>query len=182
MPGADATGGAPLTPRDAAWGRFEAACDRLLEKRRSQRGMYTLGDDHDAQLAAALAEVAIPPGADSSSLVEAGQRLGRHVFARRMFEDSYAGAVIMLSTALMACGIGTLRIEQVFHRTARLAYERAPTFAPRDPRAADEFLAGVLSGFMSEAFNCEATALAEDVHRFELVLGAGRDVNRGRSP
>lgn len=181
--GADSAGGGPHATHDARWARFQDASESLLSRRRSQRGSFTFGDPWDEAFVDALGHLApaAAPGADAR-VEEAGERLGRHVFARRMFEDSYAGAIVTLSASLVASGLGALQLVEVFHRTARLAYAPSPRSGACHAEVSDALVAGLLRGFASEAFNCEASATRTAPREFVLVLGEGRDVNRRARP
>ncbi|HEX2021152.1 MAG TPA: hypothetical protein VHH36_00440 [Candidatus Thermoplasmatota archaeon] len=149
-----------------------------MAKRRAQRGSYTLGDGCDEDFLAALRALRAHDAATAGRIDATGETLGRHVFARRMFEDSYRGAMITLSASLAASGFGTLEIDDLFHRTAHVRFAPRDGLAGAETSAVDALMAGVLRGFMAEAFNCEATARALAPHTFELRLGEGRDVNR----
>lgn len=154
---------------------FRDAESMLLERRRAQRGFPTLGDEADRALLAALA--ALPTHA-SATARGAGLRLGTHVYSRRYHEDTLASGVATLSRALAESGVGWLTLRDAFHRSASLAFEPHPRVAVADPPVLSAFMEGVLEGFLSTAFNCEATARAESLRSLRIELGQGRDVNQ----
>lgn len=160
--------------RESKLGDAEAA---LLAHRRQQRGVHTFGDEADRALLAALAGL---PGDATAAAREAGMRLGAGVYGRRYVETGLEGALDVLSTALHATGAGALRVESSFHRRADVRYEpgAALAAAPLAVRAA--FVEGLLEGFLSDAFNCEAHARAAAGDRLAVELGAARDVNDAR--
>lgn len=153
------------------WPGLHAAESALLARRRDQRGSPSFGDEADRALLDALA--AIPrDGADAAHA--SGRRLGEGVYARRFVEDTLPHAVTVLSQSLSASGFGTLRLDHSFHRSARLTFHPADADHPETLRA---FVAGVLEGFFSSAFNCDARASAAP-EAILLELGDGRNVNR----
>ena len=165
----------------AAWRAFTDAVAALRERRVAQRARYTLGDAHDAQLLDALAGLRFDVAQrveQTRMLRAAGDALGRNVYARRMFEDSFRGAVVVLSASLMESGFGTLELLDSFHREATTRFH--PTSRAGDAAAdvMDAFLSALLAGFLGEAFNCDASVTADGGARFSLKLGVGRDANR----
>lgn len=154
---------------------FRDAVSMLLERRRSQRGFPTLGDEADRALLAAL--TALPPHA-SGTARRAGVRLGTHVYSRRYHEDTLASGVATLSRALAESGVGWLTLRESFHRVADLGFEPHPRVAATDAPVLSAFMEGVLEGFLSTAFNCEAKARAEGPNALRIELGEGRDVNQ----
>lgn len=147
----------------------------LLARRRAQRGTPTLGDDADHALLRALA--GLSSGTERVAH-EVGLRVGRDVYARRFFEDTLPGAIVVLSTSLFASGAGTITLESSFHRSARLHFTPAHALAGADRAIVLAFVAGTVEGFFGAAFNCEAQAHATDEGLLALELGEGRDVNR----
>lgn len=179
--GAHAAEGAFLAP-DPAWIAIASVHQRLLERRRTQRGVFTYGDSFDADFARALAAVSVGPTKPAAPLEAWGEELGRLVYARRMFEDSFRGAFIVLSASLTASGFGSLEVRDAFHRTALVGFEAAPDLAAAQREAIDAYLVGVLRGFMAEAFNCDAHARAVSPRTYEVRLGEGRNANRRAEP
>lgn len=163
-----------------SWTRVQEAGEALLAARRSQRGQSTLGDAHDAALLEALAAV---PEDDAPHVAERAERLaetlGREVYVKRTYEDSFAGAFVILSTSLLESGLGVLRVEDVFHRSAEVAF-RPLDAAARVPAALlRSHVTGLMRGFFSEAFNCHVRVRCDEAHRYRVDLLQGRDVNRG---
>lgn len=154
------------------WTGLDLAESALLELRRSQRGAPTLGDDADQQLLAALADL---PHEAAREAHASGKRVGESVYARRFVEDTLPHAVTVLSQALCASGFGSLKLERSFHRSARIVFRSSER--ERTP-ALHAFVAGVLEGFFSSAFNCHARARAAPDAMIELELGDGKDVRR----
>lgn len=157
--------------------RLRGAHTALLAKRREQKGRHTLGDDLDRALLAALRDM---PG-DHAAAQDAracGLDIGAHVYSRRFSEDNVPGAVAILSTSLLESGLGTLRLDESFHRRARVSYMPSldASSAPAPVRAA--LLEGLLEGFLAEAFNCQARATARAETEFDVELLEGRDVNQ----
>ncbi|MEA3201325.1 MAG: hypothetical protein QOE90_2753 [Thermoplasmata archaeon] len=165
MPTADAHAPSPEDVRDAA--------QRLLARRHAQRARPTFGDEADAALLAALR--ARP---DEAQAREAGLRVGREVYARRCYEDNVPGAVAILSTTLLASGLGSVSVESWFHRQGVLAFR---PLDERDAAAASSYVSGLLAGYLGEALNCRAEAQAQPGARFAVRLLEGRDVNHGRA-
>lgn len=154
----------------------------MRARRRDQRGAHTYGDDADAALVQALVHVErAAPGdpARSAALRTAGADLGRHVYARRMFEDSFRGAFIVLSSSMAASGIGSLEVEDAFHREATVRLRAQPQLDGGVATCA--FVLGILEGFLGEAFNCDARAEAASQSSYRVQLLDGRDANRRRS-
>lgn len=169
---------------DAAWRAFSAAVADLRERRVAQRGRYTLGDASDVRLLDSLACLRFDPErlADQThALHSSGELLGRSVYARRMFEDSFQGAVIVLSACLMESRVGTLELVDSFHREAVTRLNATDRAREARPEVLDTYVCGVLRGFLGEAFNCEATATAAGNARYAVKLGDGRDANRRAS-
>lgn len=163
----------------APWETLRHAADALLSRRVAQRGRPTLGDEHDLALAAALASLVADPAALALAR-ETGERVARGVYAKRFFEDTLGGAVVVLSTCLLESGLGTLRLADSFHRSARVEYAPSPALAACAPEVRDRFAEGVLAGFLSTAFNCDVSVHAEPgVASLRIELLDGRDVNRG---
>lgn len=155
----------------------------LRERRLSQRGEFTYGDAADIDVRDCLARLRLDAAAradQEATLRELGDAVGRNVYARRMFEDSIRGAFIILSSSLAASHLGTLVVEDCFHRTARVRFHIADAAQGAQRQAMEAYLCGLLSGCMSEAFNCAASAHVVADGAFEVRLGEGRDVNRGR--
>lgn len=171
-----------MPPLGIEWSEFVHAKDRLLARRRAQRGHRTFGDDEDRHLSAALAALPGVEGAPLPAVRDAGRVLGVEVFARRVFEDSMRGALIILSTCLLEAGWGSLRVEDTFHRSARVRYLPGPAMQAADGRVVSEFVAGILDGYMGEAFNCVTRVQTLSPCAFELTLREGRDVNGGVAP
>lgn len=184
-PGPNAKEGALTMAREPPeWLDLVGASSRLLERRRSQRGAHTPGDAFDEAVVEALARVRLAPAgaAPRASDVEAlGLSLGRDVYARRMFEDSFPAAFATLSTTLMASGLGTLHLEDAFHRTASARFLPLPGRGFADEGALTAYLTGALKGFLGDAFNCDVRVSAGEGLAFEVSLGEGRDVNRRRA-
>lgn len=164
-----------MSHRMAAESSFRDAESMLLARRRAQRGFPTLGDEADRALLAALA--ALPVHA-STTARDTGLRLGTHVYSRRYHEDTLAHGVATLSRALAESGVGALTMRSSFHRSAELAFEPHARVASAGAPVLAAFMEGILEGFLSTAFNCEATARAESVALLRIELGEGRDVNR----
>lgn len=159
------------------WSSYREAESSLLERRRAQRGAPTLGDEADRALVLALA--ALP--ADAQALArESGARLGADVYSHRYSEDPLSQGLALLAEGLHHSGVGDLRLEDTFHRSARVTYVPADALAPADPRVRSAFLEGLIAGFLSTAYNCEAHAQAVDATHLHVKLGEGRDVNRVR--
>jgi hypothetical protein len=159
------------------------AADRALARRYEQGARPTFGDDADGALLDALA--AVPPedlAFLAPALAHAGESLGRHVYARRCFEDSMPGATAILSTTLLDSGWGSFRLEGWFHRSGHAAFTPGLAAARVGEQVLACYLSGVLAGYLGEAFNCRATAAPLDGLRFELRLHEGRDVNAWRRP
>jgi hypothetical protein len=157
------------------WSSYREAESSLLERRRAQRGTPTLGDDVDRALMAALA--ALP--SDARALArESGQRLGADVYSSRYAEETLTQGLALLAEGLHDSGVGDLHLEDAFHRTARVSYEPGPVLIPADPNVRSAFLEGVIAGFLSSAYNCDAHAHATDDSHLDVALGEGRDVNR----
>lgn len=152
------------------WTSLHAAEEALIARRRDQRGAPTFGDDADRALAD---ELSLLP-ADAAELARAsGRRVGARVYARRFVEDTLPHAVALLSHSLAASGFGSLALERAFHRSASISFQ--PAASGRTP-VLDAFVAGVLEGFFSSAFNCEAHAKPH-ADAILLELGEGKDVN-----
>jgi hypothetical protein len=156
------------------------ATRRALARRHAQRAHPTFGDEADGEILAALRALgASDLAGNAPALAEAGEWMGRQVYARRCYEDAFAGAVAILSTTLLASGWGTLAIESWFHRRGVVAFAPSPA-ASAAPGAASLYLSGVLAGYLGEAFNCRAAVAPADGGRFDVRLLEGRDVNQGR--
>ena len=153
------------------WTGLDAAESALIARRRDQRGVPTFGDDADRALASALSSL---PHEAAEAARASGRRIGAEVYARRFVEDTLPHAVSVLSHALEASGHGRLALEHSFHRSARIAFHPA---AGGDSAARAAFVAGVLEGFFSRAFNCEACA-EPTAGPILLELGEGKNVNR----
>lgn len=148
-----------------------AAESALIARRRDQRGAPTLGDDADQALASMLSSL---PADAAHEARATGKRVGEQVYARRFVEDTLPHAVSVLSNALAASGHGRLTLDHSFHRSARLRFH--PIDHDRSPALA-AFVAGVLEGFFSQAFNCDARAKPAPEDAILLELGEGRNVN-----
>ncbi|HUR67776.1 MAG TPA: hypothetical protein VM370_00900 [Candidatus Thermoplasmatota archaeon] len=161
------------------WTSFRDVASTLLERRRAQRGFPTLGDDADRALVAGLASLPADAGALAR---ETGALLGAQVFARRYHDDTLPRGVALLSEAMAASGLGALDVDHAFHRAARVRFRPSRDLdrAPEPVRAA--FVEGVLLGFFSSTYNCEAHAARVAPDLVELTLGEGRDVNRRGQP
>jgi hypothetical protein len=156
------------------------ATRQALARRHAQRAHPTFGDEADAAILAALRGVAPHDlAAGRAVLLEAGESLGRQVYARRCYEDGFAGAIAILSTTLLASGWGSVSVERWFHRQGVVAFSPGPAASPA-PLAFSTYLSGALAGYLSEAFNCRAAITATDERRYEVRLLEGRDVNQGR--
>lgn len=167
----------------ATWTTFQEAGSSLLERRRSQRGFPTLGDDADHALVHALA--ALPE--DGRHLArETGARLGADVYSRRYHDDALAKGIEVLSQALASSGFGALSVEGAFLRSARVRFSPSAVLSIGVPAVRSAFLEGLLEGYLSQALKCDAMARADPDDPdagIDLHLGAGRDVNQrwGRS-
>lgn len=165
------------------WPELRASEATLLDRRRTQRGALTLGDEADVAYHRALAT--LPPEAAQDARAS-GVTLGVHVYSRRFFEDTLHGGAATLSASLLQSGAGALRLEHAFHRSARIRFEPMGALADARPPVRAAFAEGVLEGFFGVAFNC-AVIVTEDAEGvFHVELGEGRDVNRkarsGRLP
>lgn len=145
----------------------------LLERRRTQTGSHTLGDDADRALLAVLATL---PASSWHEARASGRRLGEHVYSRRFLDDDLQGAVAILSHAVDASGMGALRLAEAFHRSATLLFEPGASLAPAHPSVREAFIAGVLEGYLATAFNCDTIVVGRE-DELRVHLGAGRDVN-----
>lgn len=154
--------------------RLREAETSLIARRHSQRGVPTPGDEADQALLAALSALSEH---DAPLARATGHSLGAHVYARRFFEDTLPGAVAMLSTNLRESGAGSLHLEAMFHRTARLHFDPLPALEAAQPPVLAAFLEGAVEGFFSAAFNCQARAASDRAREVHLELGEGRNVN-----
>lgn len=159
----------------AAESSLRDAESMLLARRRAQRGFPTLGDEADRALLAALAAL---PAHASIAARGVGLRLGADVYSRRYHEDTLPHGVATLSRALVESGVGNLTLRSSFHRSAELGFEPHARVATADGPVLSAFMEGILEGFLSSAFNCEARARAESPQTLRIELGEGRDVNR----
>ena len=148
----------------------------LLERRRSQRGRHTLGDDADRTFLAALAAL---PGSAREDARASGRRVGEHVYSRAFLDDDLPGAVATLSAATLASGAGALLVADAFHRGATVRFDAASALAPAAPEVRDGYAAGLLEGYLATAFNCRAL-VEPRADGLRVELGDGRDVNRAR--
>ena len=163
---------------EPAGASFLAAARAVLDARRAQRGEPRFGDDADGRLLQAL--VAMPDdGASALAARTTGCALGREVFARRVFEDSMPGCIVVLSIHLTQSGWGKLHLLEHFHRSATARFEPEPALASASNGPLRELIAGIVEGTFAEAFNCRAEARALDGFRVEVMLLEGRDVNHG---
>ncbi|GEM_PF-4269094 len=154
------------------------AVQRILEVRHAQRARPTFGDEADQALLAALRGLSPQDLALAApALEQAGDEIGRHVVARRCYEDSVQGAVAILSATTLASGWGGVAIESWFHRQGVLVHSPPPALAAEVSSA---FVSGLLAGYLGEVFNCRAAATPAGAGRFEARLLEGRDVNARR--
>lgn len=163
---------------------LRGAREALVARRRAQRGQWTFGDEADHAFLAAVRALAADDVAALHEARASGAELGLNVFSRRFAEDNVPGAIAILSASLLESGWGALRLEETFHRSARIAYDPSPETASAPPAARNALVEGVLEGFLSAAFNCQARARTHADSRFDVELLEGRDVNRayGRRP
>lgn len=151
--------------------RVRAAAATLLAARRAQPGRHTHGDAADQAFVAVLSTLPLEDEPTRTALVEAGSTLGRAVFAKTFLDAPLAAAIADLAQFTRAAGLGSILVEDTFHRTAILRLD-APT------PAASHVLEGTLAGFLSECFNCSVTLVPAPDGRLRASLGEGRDVNR----
>lgn len=156
------------------WSSYREAESTLLTLRRTQRGAPTLGDEADRTL---LLELAALPRAAETLARASGSRLGSDVYAWRYHEDSLTQGLAFLAEGLHRSGLGELRMEDAFHRTARVHYAPPPQLSPADPQVRSAFIEGLISGYLSQTYNCSASARALDCDILEIILGEGRDIN-----
>lgn len=170
-PGNVVEDGRPLLARADDATSVQDAVARLLAHRHAQRGRPTPGDEADRAFLDVLRRIALDPDT-LQALRAGGEATGRGVYAKRVVDEPLPRALDRLAEGLRASGLADLRVEDAFHRTARLRH------APAVPAAAP-FVEGAVRGFLAECFNCEVDVRAEG-DRIEAALGAGRDVNGGR--
>lgn len=152
----------------------------LLERRRAQRGSHTPGDDPER---AYLAALALLPAAGAQDARASGRRLGEHVYSRRYVDADLPGAIAALSASLAASGAGSFLLAESFHRSATVRFVPGALLGPTDAHVRQGFAAGVLEGFLSAAFNCEAHVDAShggSADEVRVRLGEGRNVNGKR--
>jgi hypothetical protein len=173
-----------LVASDPRWNALAEAAERLLLRRRGQHGHFTAGDAEDVGFTLALCAVRIGPAAhgEMARLTIIGSELGARVYARSMFEDSFAGAIVVISTSLASSTLGSVRADELFHRSARVTFTPDAVARAADPTALRAFLGGVFRGFLAEAFNCSVDVDATEGMTFMVHLREGRDVNRGNPP
>lgn len=166
---------------DAGWRAFKTVHCNLLARRAEERGAHALGDGFDRALVRALGALALSSRSASfvlAALYDAGCDLGQRVVARRIFEDTLRGAIVVASATLATSGLGRLELKDHFHRSGLVAFGASPALAAAPPEIVGAFVAGALDGTLSEAFNCAAHVTFLDPLTFEVRLGEGRDVNR----
>lgn len=172
----------PIALRDPTAEAVRDATRRLLERRHAQRAAPSFGDAWDDALLAALRGLPEPHARDAASdLLAWGESLGREVYARRCFEDNVQGAVAILSTTLLVSGWGGVALDAWFHRAGVLAWRPSDAAAAACDAARDPYFAGLVAGYLGEAFNCRAQAESKGADRFEVRLLEARDVNAGRA-
>ena len=160
--------GRPLAPA----GPVRDAIARLLAHRHAQRGRPTPGDEADRSFVLFLRALTLDPDT-VAALRAGGEEAGRGVYAKAFVDEPLPRALDHLAQGLRASGLAELRVLDAFHRSALLHH------APAVPAAAP-FVEGALRGYLAECFNCAVDVRAEG-DRLEAALGAGRDVNGGRS-
>lgn len=143
----------------------------LLATRRAQRGRHAHGDEADRAFASVLSTLPLVEARTREALLEAGSTLGRAVFAKTFLDAPLAVAVTDLAALTQAAGLGTILVEDAFHRTALLRLDAATP-------AASHVLEGALTGFLAECFNCNVRVAPTPDGRLQASLGEGRDVNR----
>lgn len=164
---------------DPSWRELRDAAFILIATRARQTGKPTLGDEADQRLVKRLMALDPPGDADdylSAALWDLGEDLGRHVYSKPILEDDFETAIHDLSEAFTASGLGSLMLEHLFHRTAKVRYEPP---GDQDPsRGFYAYVCGSTVGALSQAFNCEVWLKETGPLELEIALGTGRDVNR----
>lgn len=103
----------------------------------------------------------------SGHCFEMGHDLGRHVYAKRVPEDSFENALGVVEEGLSASGWAAVETEELFHREAILSY--GPGAVEIDPPLVEALVAGVVHGTVSVALNTPV-ALAPGEGRLGVEL------------
>ena len=172
--------GFPLAS-DGRWQRIKDLTWALMVRRAGQLEGATFGDEADHRLTGALA--ALRPDEETRELLlgalyDLATDLGRHIYSKPILEDDLADGVATLDRSFAASGLGHLRDEGVFFRTANVTFEPGRDLEGCDEAVRQAYVAGLLVGALGEAYNCRVGLQARGEGRFEIALGEGRDVNQ----
>lgn len=154
----------------AAWRRLKDSMFSLIAGRNAGAHPSATLSDIGQQLAA----LKVPDEAAAAGdvlLFDHGDNVGRHLLAKGLLQDDLAAALNQLAATLRGAGLGRLRIDGVFHRTANIRLADAPS------PYVTAFVVGTLHGSLSELFNSQVRIDRAGTASLTIRLGAGLDVN-----